>query len=101
MKKKKKVERKTLKPFVIYGEKYTASYDELPPELAGLCDKNEKQIVISKNIDDKHHMKTIVHEVTHGILHESALDTVVSNEVEELICMAVERLVDIFEVKLR
>jgi hypothetical protein len=97
----KKKSRKPLKPFLIYGEKYAAKYEELPPELAGLCDKNEKTLLIDKDISEKHHMKTIVHEVSHGLLHESAIDTVVSSEVEELICMMNERLVDIFDMRLR
>ena len=46
-------------------------------------------------------MKILVHEVSHGLLHESNIDQVISGEVEELLCLMNERLVDIFDINLK
>lgn len=98
---KKKTRKKTLKDFNILGVKYKAEYGETPVPFIGLCDKGEKQIIIEKDIDERHHMKTIVHEVTHGLLHESGIDCVITPEVEELICLTNERLCELFKVELK
>lgn len=76
----------------IKGHKYKLYYKKINPDLMGACDKEKKHIYLNathiKNA--KEALDTLTHELCHAHIKEYNLDTVLSYEVEELICMMSE-----------
>jgi len=75
----------------ILGTKYKIKRVKLV-ELLGECDKENKIILIDKNITcPKLLQATFIHETYHATLHELGIDMVVPIEVEEMLCYNQER----------
>ena len=63
-------------------------------EYRGVCYKDKKVIEISTEHETGFDLiKTYAHELAHAYMHELNLDTVISRDNEELICMMVESIV--------
>ena len=93
---------KKIKPFYIYGVKYPVRVTNLLAPIIGTCDRDKKQIYIESCIESEDlFLKTLLHEVCHGLVYESGLSNVISQEVEELICIAMEKYVDLFDIKIK
>jgi len=72
----------------IKGQKYKIKIKKCKDEdeYMGLCDTDEKIIYIGAQIEEQSDLYiTLVHEIIHAILHETALDQVLPVEVNELI----------------
>lgn len=78
----------------IKGQKYKVKFTKINPNLMGLCEKEQKLIFLNstnlKSVDEM--LITYCHELCHAFIHEYNLDTVVSYDIEELICMMSEDL---------
>lgn len=49
---------------------FEISYDKLPNDTNGYCNCKDKKIVISDNLSEQQNIKTILHEISHAILHK-------------------------------
>lgn len=79
----------------IKGISYKVINKIINPDLYGLCDKDNKAIYINKlNCKStKKTLETYAHELCHAYIREHNLDMVISDEVEELICLAFEEVI--------
>jgi hypothetical protein len=71
----------------ILGRAYRVEYLNLNDEF-GACLKDKGIIQVHKKLNDRDRQETIVHEVLHGILHESGLEHLLTDELEEAIVRA-------------
>jgi hypothetical protein len=80
--------------FKVMGTTYKVVYKKLD-DLHGLCDQEKKIIYIDDNPDtSKIACRIYSHELAHAYVKELMIDSVVSHDVQEMICNLVEELVD-------
>lgn len=99
---KKSSKKKTLplKKYPILGCVYTIKFSD-DERFAGRCHKDKKIIELHPDQDTLEMFKTLIHELTHGLLHESKLDRVINSEIEELICYHFEEFFGEFITRLQ
>jgi hypothetical protein len=80
--------------YLVKGVKYKVIYKKMD-SLHGECDQDKKIIYIDDNKDTaKIACRIHAHELAHAYVKELLLDSVVSSDVQEMICNLVEDLVD-------
>jgi Zn-dependent peptidase ImmA (M78 family) len=78
----------------VLGTKYKVLHKKINPNLLGLCDKDKKLIYINTGQSKKEAIYTYYHELIHAIFRENNLDAIISDEMEELVCLATEKVLD-------
>jgi Zn-dependent peptidase ImmA (M78 family) len=81
------------KSVTILGRKFTVKEVEQkevekhigPGAVAGI-NYTERLILISKGFDDFDYRVSIMHEVTHAVLHTIGLDQTISDHIREILC---------------
>lgn len=70
----------------IKGTRYKIYFKELPDHILGLCDKENKKIIISDKCPTDKVICTLAHEWAHGACHELYLDQGLEHSQEETVC---------------
>jgi hypothetical protein len=60
-------------------------------EVSGTADFANHIISISTNVNKKHRLKTLFHEIIHCIIHEVSIDQVIGSDIEEVICDTISK----------
>ena len=77
----------------IKGSNYKLKLSKLNSSLMGVCDKQLKEIHLSKSINNlEDYFITYAHELCHAYIHELNLDAVIPYDLEELVCLMSENL---------
>ena len=75
-----------IKSIVVKGEKYKVKMVNANTiDASGDIDSNNKVIQIAKGMGAKLTIETLYHEIGHAIIYETALDEVISSDVQEII----------------
>ena len=69
----------------VKGTKYKIYFKEVPDHILGLCDKENKKIIISNKCPPKLVLGTLSHEIGHALCHETYLDLSLEHGQEEII----------------
>jgi hypothetical protein len=81
-----------LKSVDILGASFLVIKEDLEDEeLCGDCDSLNQVIRVDINLSKDARVKSYVHEIMHGIIRTSGLGELVSKEVEEALCVAMEQ----------
>ena len=76
----------------ILGADFLVIKEDLEDEkLCGDCDALNQVIRVDVNLSKEARIKSYVHEIMHGIVKTSGLSELISEEVEEALCVAMEQ----------
>jgi hypothetical protein len=74
----------------IKGAKYKVKIKPLDQNTAGLCYRDRKEIHINSEIPKNDFFKVLSHEIGHAYFTEFKIDHIISDEMEEFICLMLE-----------
>lgn len=83
-----------IKSFKVSGVRYTVKAVKglmANENIYGRCHKSSKQIFVDSELKGEALQLTLIHELTHALIHEVAADQAIHWSLEEVICEAVAK----------
>ena len=89
-----------MKGLNIKGQRYKIYFQDLKnlslkegTTLVGLCDKDKKRIFVESSLSEMDKKKTLLHEIIHAIINETAIDQIISIDAEEMLCENISQVI--------
>lgn len=69
----------------IFGQKYKVKVEDLPPHLAGQCDRQSFEILLNSELIEPLVGEVLLHEIGHAVFSRVGLLQCVEHNIEEII----------------